>query len=81
MKKVFSTICGFFPIYPKMPIKFPIPRAPGLVPKMAVTALVGSPTVDPISFFGAPAHICAVTCMSEISLIATLSNQLTFTLY
>ena len=40
MKKVFSTICGFFPIYPKMPIKFPIPRAPGLVPKMAVTALI-----------------------------------------
>ena len=40
MKKVFSTICGFFPIYPKMSIKFPIPRAPGPIPKMTVTALV-----------------------------------------
>ena len=39
MKKAFSTICGFFPINPKMSIKFPIPRAPGPVPKMAVTAL------------------------------------------
>ena len=39
MKKVFSTICGFFPIYPKMSIKFPVLRAPGPVPKMAVTAL------------------------------------------
>ena len=39
MKKAFSTMWGFFPIYPPMSIKFPIPRAPGPVPKKAVTAL------------------------------------------
>ena len=26
-------------------------------------------------FFGPPAHLCAVTCMTEISLIVTLNNQ------
>ena len=40
MKKAFSTMCGFFPIYPEISIKFPIPRAPGPVPKKAVTALI-----------------------------------------
>ena len=29
------------------------------------------------NFFGPPAHLCAVTCMTEISLIVTLNNQLT----
>ena len=26
-------------------------------------------------FFSPPAHLCAVTCMTEISLIVTLNNQ------
>ena len=30
-------------------------------------------------FFSPPAHLCAVTCMTEISLIVTLNNQFTFT--
>ena len=32
-------------------------------------------------FFNPPAHLCAVTYMTEISLIVTLSNQYTFTLF
>ena len=28
-------------------------------------------------FFSPPAHLCAVTCMTEISLIVTLNNQFT----
>ena len=30
-------------------------------------------------FFIPPAHLCAVTYMTEISLIVTLNNQFTFT--
>ena len=39
---------------------------------------VGSSTVGPIkNFFTPPAHLCAVICMTEISLIVTLNNQFT----
>ena len=31
-------------------------------------------------FFSPPAHLCAVTYMTEITLIVTLNNQFTFTL-
>ena len=31
-------------------------------------------------FFSLPAHLCAVTCMTEISLIVTLNNQFTSSL-
>ena len=38
---------------------------------------LGSPTIGQTSFFSPPAHLYAVTCMTKISLIVTLNNQLT----
>ena len=38
---------------------------------------LGARTVGPIFFFGPPAHLCAVTYVTEISLIVTLNNQFT----